>query len=53
MGVDPLGEGGRHVSYGVCRADSTLGNYGLLALGVVAALLAYALGTGLHDAPAG
>jgi inner membrane protein len=53
MGVDPLGEDGRHISYGVCRADSTLGNYGLLALGVVAALLAYALGSGLHDALAG
>jgi inner membrane protein len=53
MGVDPLGADGRHVSYGVCRADSTLGNYGLLALGAIVALLAYALGSGVHDALAG
>ena len=53
MGVDPFGEDGRHISYGVCRADSTLGNYGLLALGVAVALLADALGSGLHDALAG
>lgn len=53
MGVTPFGEDGRHISYEVCRADSTLGNYGLLALGAIAAVLAYALGAGLHDALAG
>jgi inner membrane protein len=50
MGVEPFGGGGRHISYGVCRADSTLGNYGLLVLGVIAALVAHMIGAGLHDA---
>jgi inner membrane protein len=53
MGVTPFGEDGRHISYAVCPADSTLGNYGLLAFGAIAAVLAYALGSGLHDALAG
>lgn len=48
MGVEPLGDGGPHISYGVCRADSTLGNYALLALGVAAALLAFYLGQGVN-----
>lgn len=48
MGVDPLGDDGPHISYGVCRADSTLGNYGLLALGIGTALLAFYLGRGVN-----
>jgi inner membrane protein len=50
MGVTPLGEDGPHISYGVCRADSTLGNYGLLAVGITGAVLAFYLGRGLHTA---
>jgi inner membrane protein len=50
MGVKPLGEDGPHISYGVCRADSTLGNYGLLALGGTAALVAFYLGEGIQAA---
>jgi inner membrane protein len=50
MGVEPLGDDGPHISYGVCRADSTLGNYGLLALGFAAALVAFYLGRGIHAA---
>lgn len=41
MGVAPLGDDGPHITYDVCRADNTLGNYGLLALGGAAALLAF------------
>jgi inner membrane protein len=52
MGVEPLGEDGPHITYRVCRADSTLGNYGLLALGVAAALVAFYAGRGLHAAVA-
>jgi len=48
MGVTPLGEGGPYISYDVCRADSTLGNYGLLALGGAAALVAFYAGRGVH-----
>jgi len=48
MGVTPLGEGGPYISYDVCRADSTLGNYGLLALGGAAALIAFYAGRGVH-----
>lgn len=47
MGVEPFGDGRRY-SYEVCRADSLLGNYGLLALGLAVALLAYGLGSGIH-----
>lgn len=50
MGVEPLGDGGPHITYGVCRADSALGNYGLLALGVAAALLAFYGGRGVSAA---
>lgn len=39
--VEPFGEGGPHITYDMCRADSTLGNYGLLALGGAAALVAF------------
>jgi len=49
MGVEPFGDG-RHYSYGVCRADSTLGNYGLLALGGAAALVAFYAGRGVNAA---
>ena len=49
MGVEPFGDG-RHYSYGVCRADSTLGNYGLLVLGLVVALVGYGLGAGVNGA---
>jgi len=48
MGVGPLGDDGPYISYEVCRADSTLGNYGLLALGGAAALLAFYLGRGVN-----
>jgi inner membrane protein len=44
MGVRPFGDGGRHISYEVCRADSTLGNYALLILGVAAVLVALGVG---------
>ena len=50
MGVEPFGDDGAHISYGVCRADSTLGNYGLLAIGGAAALGAVVLGRGVHAA---
>ena len=49
MGVEPFGDDGPHITYGVCRADSTLGNYGLLALGVAGTLLAYGIGSGLNS----
>lgn len=47
MGVEPFGDDS-HYTYDVCRADSTLGNYGLLALGLAVALLAYGIGTGVN-----
>lgn len=50
MGVDPLGDGGPHYSYGLCRADNTLGNYGLLALGIAGALAAFYAGRGVQAA---
>lgn len=53
MGIDPLGEGGPHISYGVCRADSVLGNYGLLALGLAGAVVAFYAGQGVHAVLAG
>lgn len=52
MGVDPFDDGQNH-SFGVCRADSLLGNYGLLALGFTAALLAYWAGQTIHLALTG
>jgi inner membrane protein len=48
MGVEPWGADGRHISYDVVRADSLLGNYGLLALGGVAGLLAFYIGRGVN-----
>jgi len=48
MGVKPFGDDGPHISYDICRADSLLGNYGLLVLGFVVALVAYGIGTGLN-----
>jgi inner membrane protein len=48
MGVEPFGDDGQHISYDVCRADSTLGNYALLALGVVSAGLALGIGNTLN-----
>jgi inner membrane protein len=50
MGVEPLGDDGPHISYDVCRADSTLGNYGLLALGAGGAAVAYGIGAGVNTA---
>jgi inner membrane protein len=47
MGVEPLGDG-RTYSLEVCRADSLFGNYGLLILGFIAALLSYWVGQGVH-----
>jgi inner membrane protein len=49
MGVDPFGDGRRY-SLEVCRADSTLGNYGLLALGVLGGLVALGVGAGVRAA---
>jgi inner membrane protein len=48
MGVEPLGEDGPHLCYDVCRADSTPGNYGLLALGGAVALVAFYAGRGMN-----
>jgi inner membrane protein len=48
MGVEPLGEDGPYISYEICRADSTIGNYGLLVLGGAVALLAFYLGRSVH-----
>lgn len=48
MGVRPFGGDGDRYSLGVCRADSTLGNYGLLALGVLVAALASVLGAAVN-----
>ncbi|WP_262181701.1 metal-dependent hydrolase [Haloarcula laminariae] len=50
MGVDPLGEDGPHISYGVCRADNQLGNYALLALGIAGGLVAFYAGRGVNTA---
>jgi len=50
MGVDPLGDDGPHLCYDVCRADSLFGNYGLLALGGAAALVAFYGGHGVNAA---
>lgn len=50
MGVEPWGDDGPHISYGVCRADSTLGNYGLLALGLTLAVVGFNLGLGFAGA---
>jgi len=47
MGVTPLGDDGPHISYDVCRADSPLGNYALLALGGAGALVAFYAGRGV------
>lgn len=49
MGVEPFGDD-RHYSLDLWRADSLLGNYGLLVLGGGAALLAFYLGRGVHAA---
>jgi inner membrane protein len=43
MGVEPFGDD-RHYSFEVCRADSTLWNYGLLLLGLAGSFLAYVVG---------
>jgi inner membrane protein len=48
MGVEPFGDDGEHISYDVCRADSTLGNYALLVLGIVGAFLALGAGNALN-----
>lgn len=50
MGVEPFGSDGPHYSYGVCRADNTLGNYGLLALGIAGGLVAFYAGRGVQAA---
>jgi inner membrane protein len=50
MGVWPLGDDGPHISYGVCRADSTLGNYALLAVGGGLALAAFGIGLEIQAA---
>ena len=47
MGVTPFGDD-RHYSYDLWNADSVLGNYGLLALGVLAASAALMIGDGLY-----
>ena len=48
MGVTPFGDD-RHYSYDLWNADSVLGNYGLLALGVLAVSAALMIGDGLHS----
>ena len=47
MGVTPFGDD-RHYSYDLWNADSVLGNYGLLALGVVSGFGALVIGTELN-----
>ena len=47
MGVTPFGDD-RHYSYDLWNADSVLGNYGLLALGIVSASGAIAIGSELN-----
>lgn len=51
MGIEPLGDDGPHYSAGVVRAENTLANYALLALGIAAVVagvsLAGAVGAGL------
>jgi Predicted membrane-bound metal-dependent hydrolase (DUF457). len=47
MGVTPFGDD-RHYSYDLWTADSVLGNYGLLALGILATLAALVIGDGLY-----
>jgi hypothetical protein len=47
MGVTPFGDD-RHYSYDLWNADSVLGNYGLLALGVVSASGALVIGAELN-----
>ena len=47
MGVTPFGDD-RHYSYDLWNADSVLGNYGLLALGIVLASGAIAIGSELN-----
>lgn len=42
-GVEPFGDG-RHYSYEVARAANPLANYTLLAIGLLAVAVAYALG---------
>ena len=48
MGVKPFGDDGEQYSFDVCRADSTVGNYGLLALGGVTAVVAYVFGSAVN-----
>ena len=48
MGVDPHNSGGENYSLNICRADSTLGNYALLGLGVTASMVAFVAGTGIN-----
>ena len=47
MGVTPFGDD-RHYSYDLWNADSVLGNYGLLALGVVSGFGALVIGAELN-----
>ncbi len=47
-GINPLDEDGSHISFDVCQVDSTIGNYGLLILGGIAALLAFYLGRSVN-----
>ncbi|MEZ3165196.1 metal-dependent hydrolase [Halorubrum sp. RMP-47] len=51
MGVEPLGDDGPHYSFDFVRADNTLANYALLALGIAAVVagvsLAGAVGAGV------
>jgi len=47
MGVTPFGDD-RHYSYDLWNADSVLGNYGLLALGILATSGALVIGTELN-----
>jgi inner membrane protein len=46
MGVEPFHDG-RHYSYDVTRAANPVANYVLLGLGIVAVVVAYAVGVGV------
>jgi len=53
MGVKPLGDDGPHVSYDLCRADSTVGNTLLLGAGATAAIVAFYAGEAVRAGVAG
>jgi hypothetical protein len=48
MGVTPFGDD-RHYSYDLWNADSIIGNYGLLTLGILAVFGALIIGAELNN----